>query len=205
MARVPAARARKSLQVAISRARRVLDPPVRITASSRAPSGLPAVSGERDEVDAEVFRARRRWRCRVWKPTKALLEHGPLALAGEPLPEERYSDWAASYRERLIEAATRRCWRLWSSFTRTRETRRRRRDRSRAGRPRPLNERPPGADHAYARSGRTGYPAASTWSAAGRGSRAGRRAGGGTRVCSASPRRRALLVPCDRGPISGRT
>jgi DNA-binding SARP family transcriptional activator len=35
--------------------------------------------------------------------TQPLLEHARSLWSGEPLPEERYSDWAASYRERLID------------------------------------------------------------------------------------------------------
>ena len=33
----------------------------------------------------------------------ALLERARSLWAGEPLPEERYSDWATAYRERLID------------------------------------------------------------------------------------------------------
>jgi DNA-binding SARP family transcriptional activator len=35
--------------------------------------------------------------------SRPLLEHARSLWTGEPLPEERYSDWATSYRERLID------------------------------------------------------------------------------------------------------
>jgi DNA-binding SARP family transcriptional activator len=60
--------------------------------------------GEHVSIDSEEFRA---------AAERALGEHGDGRTAllerarelwrGEPLPEERYSDWATAYRERLID------------------------------------------------------------------------------------------------------
>lgn len=97
--------ARRSLQVALSRARAVLD----------VPHGAPGVLHvtERtyrltlrgcDEVDADAFEltadaaldARGRAR-------HILLEEAAEAWAGEPLPEDRYERWASQWRQALLE------------------------------------------------------------------------------------------------------
>lgn len=100
--------ARRSLQVAVSRVRQLLDPPgvARSVIESRERSYW-LVVGERGVVDADEFSA---------AAELALAEHGErrrrlLGRArslwgGEPLPDERYSEWATAYRERLIDRYT---------------------------------------------------------------------------------------------------
>jgi DNA-binding SARP family transcriptional activator len=101
----PAASARRSVQVAVSAARGVLDPPgvteSRLVCNERT---YRLALRERDAVDSEQFE----------HAAEAALAAGPsgrrgaLCTAaamwgGEPLPEERYSEWAAPWRERLID------------------------------------------------------------------------------------------------------
>ena len=97
-------RARRSLHVATSRARRVLDTPTSrsvIDATDRV-YNLRLRPG--DVVDADQFEM---------TALAALGDHGISRLrlleeaaslwAGEPLPEERYTDWAVAWRERLSD------------------------------------------------------------------------------------------------------
>jgi DNA-binding SARP family transcriptional activator len=100
--------ARKSLQVAASRARRVIDPPgTEVSAIESIDRTYRLVLGERDAVDAEAFRAAAETAlARTDEERMALLEHARSLWGGEPLPEERYSDWTTDYRERLIDRYT---------------------------------------------------------------------------------------------------
>ncbi|MGH2962840.1 MAG: BTAD domain-containing putative transcriptional regulator [Solirubrobacterales bacterium] len=100
-----ASTARRGLQVAVSRARRVLDlPGAESSVIEGGDHAYRLVLAERDSVDAHEFAAaadaalgdRREGR-------RSLLERARSLWTGEPLPEERYSDWAASYRERLVD------------------------------------------------------------------------------------------------------
>jgi DNA-binding SARP family transcriptional activator len=103
-----ASSARSSLQVAVSRVRRVLDPPgIEESAIQSADRTYRLVLGERDEVDAEKFRsATRAALAEQGEERQQLLEHAHSLWRGEPMPEERYSDWAIPYRERLIDLYT---------------------------------------------------------------------------------------------------
>ena len=98
----PPGSARRGLQTAISSARAVLDlpwEPSRLRTDERA---YALVLRAGDAVDADAF---------VAAAERALADQGPERVAGleaaarlwtgEPLPEERYSDWAAAWRERL--------------------------------------------------------------------------------------------------------
>jgi LuxR family maltose regulon positive regulatory protein len=100
--------ARSSLQVAVSRARRVLDSAgAEISAIESADRSYRLALGERDEVDAERFRsAARTALAEHGEERQSLLEHAHSLWGGEPMPEERYADWATSYRERLIDIYT---------------------------------------------------------------------------------------------------
>lgn len=97
-------RARRSLRVAVSRARRVLDAP-----------GVPSIieTADRvyrlrlrpgDSVDADDFEKAARAALRERDVT--LLERATALWGGEPLPEERYTDWALGWRERLMDLHT---------------------------------------------------------------------------------------------------
>jgi ATP/maltotriose-dependent transcriptional regulator MalT/DNA-binding SARP family transcriptional activator len=94
--------ARRGLQTAISSARKVLDLPwedSRIVADER---GYSLLRGEADTVDAVAFVAAAQRALATDGPERIVrLDAAREAWAGEPLPEERYSDWAASWRERL--------------------------------------------------------------------------------------------------------
>jgi DNA-binding SARP family transcriptional activator len=97
--------ARRSLQVSVSRARQVLDPPGAdrsvIEAGDRA---YRLVLGDGAGVDADRFHAAaERAVASPDSERRPLLERARFLWDGEPLAEERYSDWAASYRERLLD------------------------------------------------------------------------------------------------------
>lgn len=96
--------ARAVLQVNLSRARTVLDPPnARRSAILSSERTYRLVLDDRDDVDTRTY---------LQVAAAALATTGPrrrdaLAAAarlwsGEPLPEERYADWAQPWRERLL-------------------------------------------------------------------------------------------------------
>ena len=97
--------ARRSLQVAVSRARQVMDPPGAdgSVIESGGQSYRLAVD-DRHQVDANRFSAAAETGLtRDGEARLPLLERARSLWAGEPLPEERYADWATAYRERLID------------------------------------------------------------------------------------------------------
>jgi LuxR family maltose regulon positive regulatory protein len=97
------ASSRRGLQTAISSARSVLDLPweqSRVRAEERA-YALALRDGDR--FDAADFGAAAGRALAVEGPERiARLEAAARLWTGEPLPEERYSDWAASWRARVI-------------------------------------------------------------------------------------------------------
>jgi DNA-binding SARP family transcriptional activator len=101
----PAGAARRSLQVAVSAARGVLDVPGSV--SSRLVSGERSYRlslRPRDSVDAYEFeRAAAVALGRTGRERRAALIAAAGLWGGEPLPEERYSDWAIAWRERLVD------------------------------------------------------------------------------------------------------
>lgn len=101
----PAPAARRSLQVAVSSARAVLDPPgadeSRLTSAQRT---YRLRLRERDVVDADEFeRAARAALANTGGGRRAALQAAAALWGGEPLPEERYTDWAIPWRERLLD------------------------------------------------------------------------------------------------------
>ena len=105
---LPATSARNSLHVAISRARRVVDPPgAQRSLIESAERSYRLVLGERDSVDAEEFRSAARHALTAHGDHRGrLLKHARSLWNGEPLPEERYADWATGYRELLVDNYT---------------------------------------------------------------------------------------------------
>ena len=101
-------RARSSLQVSVSRARRVLDPPgAERSVIESADRSYRLALGERDLVDAEEFRSAAD--VALSEPGEQrllLLQHAHSLWGGEPMQEDRYEDWAAEHRERLIDQYT---------------------------------------------------------------------------------------------------
>jgi DNA-binding SARP family transcriptional activator len=100
--------ARNSLQVAISRARRVLDPPgATHSVIESAERSYRLILGERDCVDAEDFRSAARHALTAGADQRRpLLEYARSLWNGEPIPEERYTDWTTGYRELLVDNYT---------------------------------------------------------------------------------------------------
>jgi DNA-binding SARP family transcriptional activator len=100
--------ARRSLQVAASRARRVLDPPGAHASAIQRSDGLYRLAlGPADTVDADQFRTLASAAlAEQGDGRRRLLERARELWGGEPLPEERYSDWAAAYREALVDRFT---------------------------------------------------------------------------------------------------
>jgi DNA-binding SARP family transcriptional activator/tetratricopeptide (TPR) repeat protein len=101
----PAAAGRRSLQVAVSAARGVLDLPD--AESSRIVAGERSYRlslGPGDSVDAHDFeRAAEAALGTRGEGRRAALVAAAGLWGGEPLPEERYADWAVPWRERLID------------------------------------------------------------------------------------------------------
>jgi ATP/maltotriose-dependent transcriptional regulator MalT/DNA-binding SARP family transcriptional activator len=96
--------ARRSLHVAVSRARRVLDLPGVGESLIESEGHAYRLNLERAAVDAEEFSAAAAAALGEGGHGRgALLDRARSLWGGEPLPEERYSDWAAAYRERLID------------------------------------------------------------------------------------------------------
>ena len=100
-----AAAARRSLQVAVSAARAVLDPPgveeSRLTSAQRT---YRLRLRERDVVDADEFeRAAQAALAMTGTGRRPALQAAAALWGGEPLPEERYTDWAVPWRERLLD------------------------------------------------------------------------------------------------------
>jgi DNA-binding SARP family transcriptional activator len=99
--------ARRGLQTAISSARKALDLPweeSRLVADER---GYALALRERDVVDADGFTATAERALATDGPERlARLEAAARTWGGEPLPEERYSEWAAAWRERLTSLYT---------------------------------------------------------------------------------------------------
>ena len=95
--------ARRSLKVAVSCARAVLDVPDAPSAivSTQGTLGLRLRAG--DSVDVDLFEhAAREGLAGEGGERRRLLERAAGLWTGEPLPEERYSDWAIAWRESLL-------------------------------------------------------------------------------------------------------
>jgi DNA-binding SARP family transcriptional activator len=97
--------ARRGLQVAVSSARAVLDPPgaerTTLEVSERS-YRLRLRPG--DSVDADEFERAAATALAASGPERiALLEVASGRWGGEPLPEDRYEDWAIAWRERLLD------------------------------------------------------------------------------------------------------
>jgi len=96
--------ARRSLHVATSRARRVLDLPGASTSVIETVRGCyRLVVGAGAIIDADEFSAAAAAALsEAGSARYELLERARRRWSGEPLPEERYADWATSWRERLL-------------------------------------------------------------------------------------------------------
>ncbi|MCZ4491439.1 MAG: hypothetical protein JWP53_370 [Conexibacter sp.] len=99
----PADKARSALQVAVSRARQVLDPVgAGATAIRYADRAYLLVLDERDQVDAERFAAvAAQALATAGAPRRPALEAAVGLWTGSPRPEEEYADWAVAWREEL--------------------------------------------------------------------------------------------------------
>lgn len=97
--------ARRSLQVAVSRARQVLDPPGSDwSAIESGGQSYRLAIQDQHQVDANRFSAAAEAAlAREDAERLPLLERARSLWTGEPLPEERYADWATPYRERLVD------------------------------------------------------------------------------------------------------
>jgi ATP/maltotriose-dependent transcriptional regulator MalT/DNA-binding SARP family transcriptional activator len=100
-----ASSARRSLQVAVSRARKVLDlPGAEHSVIESADRSYGLVLRGRDAIDAEEFMsATELGLAEREEPQRDLLGSARSLWHGEPLPEDRYDDWATPYRERLTD------------------------------------------------------------------------------------------------------
>ena len=100
----PPKSARRSLQVALSCARSVLDTPGRPSVIEVAEQTLRLRLGPRDTLDTRRFADAAATALAAQGPERRrLLEQAADLWTGEPLPEERYADWTAQWRERLTQ------------------------------------------------------------------------------------------------------
>jgi DNA-binding SARP family transcriptional activator len=99
----PADKARAALQVAVSRARQVLDPPDAPASSIRYSDRAYLLElDERDRVDSETFAAvAADALATTGAARRGALEAAADLWTGRPLPEEEYADWATAWREEL--------------------------------------------------------------------------------------------------------
>jgi LuxR family maltose regulon positive regulatory protein len=99
----PADKARSALQVAVSRARQVVDPPAAAASAIRSSERSYVLElDERDLVDAERFTAVAADALATIGPgRRGALEAAVALWTGTPLPEEEYADWALAWREEL--------------------------------------------------------------------------------------------------------
>jgi ATP/maltotriose-dependent transcriptional regulator MalT len=94
---------RQRLRVAVSCARSVLDVPGSSSVIESSEATLRLRLRDRDSVDAEDFaKAAVDALAERGRHARALLENAVGLWTGEPLPQERYSDWAIPWREELI-------------------------------------------------------------------------------------------------------
>lgn len=106
--KLSAAGARRSLHVAVSRIRRLLDPPggERSVIESRNRSYRLALD-RHDTVDAREFEDAAAAAGAVrGAGASPLLQRARSLWTGEPLPEECHTDWASAYRKRLLDVYT---------------------------------------------------------------------------------------------------
>lgn len=100
---IPVESARNRLKVAVSCARAVLDVPGAPSVIEVSERTLALRLRERDSVDIDLFEAAAATGLRAdGDERRPLLERAAALWTGEPLPEERYADWAAVWRDRLI-------------------------------------------------------------------------------------------------------
>jgi DNA-binding SARP family transcriptional activator len=99
------AAARRSLQVAVSRARTVLDAGGDGSAIVAVPGGGYRLAlRDADQVDADEFIAAADRALRATGPERRpMLESAAALWRGTPLPDDRWEPWAAAWRERLEE------------------------------------------------------------------------------------------------------
>lgn len=98
----PTDSARRSLRVAVSCARAVLDVPDAPSAIEVAQGTLSLRLRERDSVDVDRFEhAVATALAARDHASRGLLEHAAALWTGEPLPEERYAEWTNAWRENL--------------------------------------------------------------------------------------------------------
>jgi DNA-binding SARP family transcriptional activator len=94
---------RQRLRVAISCARAALDVPGADSVIESAEHTLRLRLREPDSVDADDFaRAAAAALAEDGREARMLLENAVGLWTGEPLPQERYSDWAAAWRDELV-------------------------------------------------------------------------------------------------------
>ena len=101
----PASAARKSLQVTLTRARAALDLPGTDHSTIEVHDHTYRLAlAEQDFLDAEQFdAAARRALAERGARRRERLEAAAALWHGDPLPEDRYEDWAAAWRERMTD------------------------------------------------------------------------------------------------------
>ena len=97
--------ARRNLHVNLSHARALLDlPDAAASAIESTAAGYRLRLGAKDRIDADAFEEiAARALAESGSARRPLLEQAASSWGGEPLPEERYADWAVAWREQLTD------------------------------------------------------------------------------------------------------
>jgi DNA-binding SARP family transcriptional activator len=96
-------RGRRALEVALSEARRVLDPERRKSGRVEKTGAIYRLTlGPHDRVDTEHFAAAAHRALAAHSDRTPLLEQAAGLWKGEPLPEDRHAAWSLAWRERLL-------------------------------------------------------------------------------------------------------
>lgn len=100
----PPHRSRRSLQVSASRVRRVLDHPGTRSSAIEALHGSYRLRlAEGDTIDWKIFDVAAGAALARGRADRGQLERARALWGGEPMPRERYSDWALPWRERMVD------------------------------------------------------------------------------------------------------
>ena len=99
--------AKRSLQVTVSHARSVLDLPGTKKSKLQYQNGTYSLClNSTDTIDTQLFAQKAQAALALRNPSAAVLWNAEQLWKGEPLPENRYSDWTVRWRTQLVDLYT---------------------------------------------------------------------------------------------------